>query len=327
MIFIESDCHDPYFNLAMEQYVFDRLPREEDYFMLWQNENTIVVGKYQNTAAEVNASFVREHKIRVARRLSGGGAVYHDLGNINYTFITDAQKGSRLNFEKFCRPLVRVLQSLGVPAQVSGRNDVTIEGMKCSGSSQYIREGRIMHHGTILFDSDLDVLGKALIVPEDKIVSKGVASVRSRVTNIRPFLREDMDVDAFRKVLREGMGAGSRRSSFSPDELEQIRALRDQRYARWEWNVGSSPPAELTKARRIEGCGRIELSLKLQKGTIASLAFHGDYFGNRDSEELAGILQGCRLQESALLQRLAGTDLEEYFHGIDRESFLSLLLE
>ena len=226
MIFIESDCHDPYFNLAMEQYVFDRLPREEDYFMLWPNENTIVVGKYQNTAAEVNASFVREHKIPVARRLSGGGAVYHDLGNINYTFITDAQKGSRLNFEKFCRPLVRVLQSLGVPAQVSGRNDVTIEGMKCSGSSQYIREGRIMHHGTILFDSDLDVLGKALIVPEDKIVSKGVASVRSRVT----------------KSGRTGADPGSSGSALCPlgvergffsaggaDESPQDRGLREDR--------------------------------------------------------------------------------------------------
>ena len=196
---------DPSYNLAMEQYVFDCLPRDRMYFMLWQNDNAIIVGKYQNTISEINEQAVRERGIRVVRRLSGGGAVYHDMGNLNFTFITDAGGSSALDMKLFCAPVVRTLAALGVKAEVNGRNDITIDGKKFSGNSQYLRQGRVMHHGTIMFDSDLSVVGEALRVDPTKIQTKGIRSVRSRVTNVAEHLPERVTLPEFRRILLENI--------------------------------------------------------------------------------------------------------------------------
>mgnify|MGYP000195139918 CR=1 FL=1 len=196
---------DPSYNLAMEQHVFDCLPRDRMYFMLWQNDNAIIVGKYQNTIAEINEEAVRERGIRVVRRLSGGGAVYHDMGNLNFTFITDVGESNALDLKLFCEPVVRTLATLGVKAEVNGRNDITIDGKKFSGNSQYIRQGRVMHHGTIMFDSDLSVVGEALRVDPTKIQTKGIRSVRSRVTNVAEHLPERVTLPEFRRILLENI--------------------------------------------------------------------------------------------------------------------------
>ena len=185
MRYLESGSTDPYYNLALEQVVFDGPGQDTACCMLWQNDNTIVVGKHQNTLQEVNMAYVREHNVRVARRLSGGGAVYHDLGNVNFTFIS-THEGGGMDFSTFCRPLAAALAELGVQAELCGRNYMTIDWKKFSGNSQYVKRGRVMHHGTILYDSDLSVVGQALRVPEDKFTSKGLSSVRSRGTNVRP---------------------------------------------------------------------------------------------------------------------------------------------
>ena len=196
---------DPSYNLAMEQYVFDCLPRDRMYFMLWQNDNAIIVGKYQNTIAEINEEAVRERGIRVVRRLSGGGAVYHDMGNLNFTFITDVGESNALDLKLFCEPVVRTLATLGVKAEVNGRNDITIDGKKFSGNSQYIRQRRVMHHGTIMFDSDLSVVSEALRVDPTKIQTKGIRSVRSRVTNVAEHLPEKVTLPEFRRILLENI--------------------------------------------------------------------------------------------------------------------------
>ena len=326
MYFLESFSHDPRFNLALEQYLFDRLDRRHSYFLLWQNANTIVVGKHQNTMAEINAAYVSRHQVQVVRRLSGGGAVYHDLGNVNYTFITDAS-GSGYDFSTFCGPVVEILRLLGVSAQVNGRNDITIGEQKCSGSAQYRREGRVMHHGTLLFDSDLDAVGQALAVPPDKISSKGLPSVRSRVTNVRPHLARDMDTPSFLAALRESFGRAMTPFALTERDLAQVKEIQAQVYDRWEWNYGASPPCRICKARRVEGCGRLEVHLDVDRGgTLSALAFYGDYFGDGDSAELAQRLVGIPLEENALRAALDGVDLERYFHRMDRDSFLSILL-
>ena len=201
MEYINSPRTDPCWNLALEQYVFDSMDRSKSYFMLWQNHNTIVVGKNQNTVEEINSDFVRAHDITVVRRLSGGGAVYHDLGNLNFTFITDADKMDGIDLHMFCVPIVETLRSFGVQAEISGRNDITVDGKKFSGNSQYVREGRVMHHGTIMFDSDLTTVTQALQVDRDKIQSKGIKSVASRVTNLRPYMPEGTTLDQFRQRL------------------------------------------------------------------------------------------------------------------------------
>lgn len=329
MVYLESKSYDPYYNLALEQCVFDELPRDESYFMLWQNSNAVIIGRYQNTVAEINAGFIAEHDIRVARRLSGGGAVYHDLGNVNYTFITDAGRLDTLDLHMFCMPLVDALKKLGVNAEVSGRNDVTIDGQKCSGNSQYLKDGRVMHHGTILFDSDLSMISGALNVLPDKIASKGVKSVRSRVTNIRPKLAQDVSVSEFIALLKTHMvsDADMKTLELGERELGIVARLRQERYSTWDWNYGASPQYSIHKARRVENCGRIELLYEAEKGVITAFCYQGDFFGSGDSKELIARLLGCRLEEASLMQRLEGFPLDHYIKGLTAEQLVSVILQ
>jgi len=317
---------DPAFNLAAEQYVFDSLPRDRMYLMLWQNDNAIIIGKHQNTAAEINEAFVRSHGIRVVRRLSGGGAVYHDLGNLNYTLISDAQ-GSELDLGVFCRPVIRALQKLGVDAQLNGRNDMTIGGQKFSGNAQYRKEGRVMHHGTILFDSDMSVLADALQVDEEKMKAKGVKSVRSRVTNVRPHLPADMTLPRFRSALLESILEEMPGTEYELTEkdLAAIEATRRQRYATWEWNYGRSPGCDLKLRRRFEGCGTVEVFLTLNHGSIEAISFRGDYFSAEEPAVLEALLVGCPRDAGALTQRLQNTDVGRFFHGLTTEQLIDLL--
>ena len=328
MVYLESPSTDPAFNLALEQYVFDCLPRENEYFMLWQNDNAIIVGKHQNTAAEVNAAFVKERGIQVVRRLSGGGAVYHDLGNLNFTFIVNAGDVSALDLKLFCRPVANALRRLGVPAEVNGRNDITIDGGKFSGNAQYIKGGRLMHHGTILFDSDLSVLAGALRVQVDKLVSKGIPSVRSRVTTVRPYLKGEVGLGAFKALLLDAIFEGTpmTRYDLTPADLASVEALVAQRYGNWEWNWGSSPSSSVHKRRRVEGCGSVEVFLDTDKGRITALDFRGDFFSTEDPEGLTPRLIGQPLEEGALRAALKGVDVARYFTNLSTDDFLWLLL-
>lgn len=321
---------DPAFNLAAEEYVFSTLPRDRAYVMLWQNDRAVIIGKYQNTAVEVNGAAVEAKGIRVVRRLSGGGAVYHDLGNLNFTVITDAEPGGRVDLALFCQPVVRALARFGVTAEISGRNDVTVDGKKFSGNAQYLREGRVMHHGTILFDSDLSAVQEALAVKAEKLAGKGVASVRSRVTNLKPLLPAGTTLEEFRRVLLEELAGGSEaeRCEFTEEDLAAIEALKEARYGRWEWNWGASPESTLRKAKRFEGCGTVEALVGLKRGRIRSLAFQGDFFSTREPEELAERLTGVPLRADEIRKRLddIGIPVSDYFTGLDEDGLIELLL-
>jgi len=326
---IQSPSTDPRFNLALEQYIFDQMPRNRSYLMLWRNDRTIVVGKHQDTFAEINADYVRANQIQVVRRLSGGGAVYHDLGNVNFTFIAD-HTGSDFDFSTFCRPVIWALESLGVPAELNGRNDMTIRGRKFSGNSQYVKEGRVMHHGTLLYDSDLSVVSSALAPSRDKLTSKGLPSVRSRVTNIKPYVNDpQMTVEDFWAALRERMFRcfSMRKYQLSPQELEQVEELRKRIYSQWEWNHGHSPACSIRKERRVEGCGTLQIHMDVEKGNITRLAFRGDYFVRKDSDALAEYLQGTPLEEGALRQALKDWPVEDYFVRMDLDTFVSAMLQ
>ena len=319
---------DAAWNLAAEQYVFDTLPRDRSYLLLWQNKSAVIVGKYQNTLAEINAEYVREHEIQVVRRLSGGGAVYHDLGNLNFSFIADAESMGRMNFQLFCQPVIETLHSLGVPAELSGRNDMTVDGMKFSGNSQFIRHGRVLHHGTILFDSDLEAVSHALHADAEKLQSKGVASVRSRVTNLRFYLGEQTSLAVFREtllahILRENPGEAY---VFTEADRQGIDAIRRQRYACWDWNYGLSPAGSMEKKRRIEGCGTVSAVLSTDHGRIQELNFSGDFFSTLGPEALVDKLIGVKLSEEDLREALSDTDPGLYLHGITRDKLIQLLL-
>lgn len=328
MIFYESMCTDPRWNLALEEYMFDHMDSSQNYFMLWQNRNTIVVGKNQNTVAEINNDFVREHGITVVRRLSGGGAVYHDLGNLNFTFIADADQMQQINLQIFCRPIVETLRSFGVQAELSGRNDITVDGKKFSGNSQYLKNGRVMHHGTLLFSSDLSVVGKALHVDREKMESKGIKSVQSRVTNLKDYLPEDVTMEVFKQRLLQCLAVTAPIQTMTlPDGAEaEIARLRQQRYDTWEWNYGKSPEYSTTQKRRIEGCGTVEVSLSVKNGLIEALRFCGDFFGSGELSVLANSLKGCPCRRDAVEKLLSTLELEWYIAGISPRQLAELIV-
>ncbi len=329
MVYLESHETGSDFNLALEQYVFDRMPRGESYLMLWQNRPAVIIGKYQNALEELHTGYVRKHGIQVTRRLSGGGAVYHDLGSINYTYIVDGTLDGSMDLAAFCRPLLETLQGLGIHAELTGRNDISIEGKKVSGNAQYSREGRIMHHGTILYDSDLSMLNEVLRVPADKIVSKGIKSVRSRVANIREYLECPLSVQEFWSILRERMCGGRAKKTYdwTRTDLEEVDKIRRERYGTWEWNWGNSPACTIRKERRIEGCGGIQVYLDIQNGRISDCEFYGDFFGEGPSKEFLQALEGCPLSFDGLEQALLPVDVSQCFYHLSREQLIELLLQ
>lgn len=325
--YLDLTTTDPAFNLAAEQYVFDALPRDRAYFMLWQNDNAIIVGKYQNTFAEINEAYVKEHGIRVVRRLSGGGAVYHDLGNLNFTFIADAGTLSTLNFTIFCEPVIRTLAKFGVTAEVNGRNDMTIDGRKFSGNSQYLKQGRIMHHGTILFDSDLSVVSNALQVDESKFQSKASKSVRSRVTNVAAYLPTPVSLPEFRSALLADIAqsAGGEAYVFSASDLAAIEKLRAERYGTWEWNYGFSPACTIERRARIEGCGTVEVRIGVSGGHISEMHFYGDFFSVSEPEQFSARFVGLSPDAQGYKKALQGIDVSQYIVGLTNEALMQLL--
>ena len=325
--YLDLTTTDPAFNLAAEQYVFDALPRDRAYFMLWQNDNAIIVGKYQNTFAEINEAYVKEHGIRVVRRLSGGGAVYHDLGNLNFTFIADAGTLSTLNFTIFCEPVIRTLARFGVTAEVNGRNDMTIDGRKFSGNSQYLKQGRIMHHGTILFDSDLSVVSNALQVDESKFQSKASKSVRSRVTNVAAYLPTPVSLPEFRSALLADIAqsVGGEAYDFSASDLAAIEKLRAERYGTWEWNYGFSPACTIERRARIEGCGTVEVRISVSGGLISEMRFYGDFFSVSEPEQLSARFIGLSPDAQGFEKALQGVDVSQYIVGLTNEALMQLL--
>ena len=287
------------------------------------------VGKYQNTISEINEEAVRERGIRVVRRLSGGGAVYHDMGNLNFTFITDAGGSGTLDMKLFCEPVVRTLAALGVRAEVNGRNDITIDGKKFSGNSQYLRQGRVMHHGTIMFDSDLSVVGEALRVDPTKIQTKGIRSVRSRVTNVAEHLPERVTLPEFRRILLENILRENPGEEYplTPDDLAAVEKLRTERYATWEWNYGKSPVCTMLRRRRVDGCGLIEAYITVEHGLVSAVTFKGDFFSAEEPEALAARFVGHTPDRAGYTAALDGVEAARYFAGLQADELIDILCE
>lgn len=315
---------DAYYNLAAEEYIFTSLDRDQEYLLLWQNQNAVVIGKHQNTIEEINTAYVKEHGVQVVRRLSGGGAVYHDLGNLNYSFIINAPTG-KYNFREMSQPVVDTLIRLGVNVEFSGRNDLVIDGKKISGSAQFIRRGRILHHGTLLFHSDLDQISRVLAVKEDKIGSKGVKSVRSRVTNICEYL-PGITVRAFQSQLEKTLrGRNLSIYEFSEADMAAISTLRDSKYATWEWNYGYSPEYDIKKDRRLANCG-LSIYMNVQKGIIQTITIRGDFFGDGDLEEIEQSLQNVNLSEEHVREALKAFDIDHYIHEITLDELVDIIV-
>ena len=326
MLYYESASTDPYFNLAIEEYIFEKMDRSKSYFLLWQNENTIVVGKYQNTAEEINQEYVDKHSIHVVRRLSGGGAVYHDAGNLNYTFIVDQDSNPGFDFEVFVVPVIKTLEKIYVSATFSGRNDLTIDGMKFSGNSQYAKNGRLLHHGCIMLNSNLTNVADALKVKTAKFASKNSKSVRSRVTTINANAPNPVTMEQFKRLLKESILESGRIEPviLTEQQLEEISNLRNQKYATWDWNYGSSPAYNMKREKKFD-TGVVTVYLHVERGRIKDIRFYGDFFGNGDLRDLEASMIGLALDEY-LEQVLVQLNINYYMAGITAHDLYILLM-
>ncbi|MBB6673374.1 lipoate--protein ligase [Cohnella nanjingensis] len=329
MQFIDNgNHHDPALNLALEEYTLRQLPGDQPYLLFYINRPSIIIGKNQNTAEEVNAAYVEKQGIQVVRRLSGGGAVYHDLGNLNFSFVTKDDGQSFHDFRKFTEPVVAALRELGVEAELSGRNDIQVGERKISGNAMFSTKGRMFSHGTLLFDSHMENVSSALNVNPLKFESKATKSVRSRVANIAEFLREPMTIEAFKARLLASIFAGASpvpEYKLTEDDWTAVRKLADERYRSWDWNYGLSPAFNLRQAKRL-AAGTFDVRLNVQEGKIAEAAVFGDFFGRGEVSEVTDRLKGVRYDRESIAAAVADVDLAFYFGPVEREEWLQLFI-
>ena len=322
MLLINNTNTNAYFNLAMEEYFLKNT--NEDIFLLWQNENSIIVGKNQNTLSEINYDYVKENNIKVVRRLSGGGAVFHDLGNINFTFIS-CNDNSFSDFKKFTMPIVEALKELNVHAEFSGRNDLLIDGQKFSGNAQYNYKNKVMHHGTLLFSSEINDLSNALKVKPSKFQGKSVKSVKSRVTNISSHLDKKMTVLEFKDYLMDFINKRDENSHFyelNDKDVESINKLVEEKYSTWEWNFGYSPKYSLYNELKYPG-GNLEFSLDVHDGLIKDIKFFGDFFGKEDISFIENKLRNVKHNEYSIKSALEDVDINNYFLNCNIDILIS----
>lgn len=329
MYFIDNKgITDPQINLAIEEYVLRTMDVEEDSFLLFYiNEPSIIIGKNQNTIEEIDTDFVEKNGIKVVRRLSGGGAVYHDLGNLNYSFITKDDGESFRNFKKFTQPVVEALEKIGVKAELIGRNDLLVEGRKISGNAQFATQGRMFSHGTLMFDTEIDTVVSALKVRKDKIESKGIKSIRSRVANISEFLEEPMTIEVLRLEILKSIFGGEENIKYkelTEEDWKNIHELSAERYANWNWNYGKSPKFNMQHSHRFP-VGSIDVRLQVNKGVIEDVAIFGDFFGIGEIERVQAALRGVSYHKQAIEEALVEIDVPRFLGGITTEEFVQLI--
>lgn len=325
MFIIDSPSHDAYFNIALEEYLLYKYPTE-DIFLLYINAPSIIVGKFQNTLAEINLDYVNAQQIKVVRRMSGGGAVYHDLGNLNFSFHTLLGLNDFMDFSKFTAPVIKVLNSLDVPAKLEGRNDLLVDGKKFSGNAKLAKNGKMIQHGTILFNSDMSVLGDALKMNPLKYVDKAIKSNRARVTNLIDYFPTEISTDELKELLVEEMLENNENAiiyQLTTEDLTGIADLIKEKYQTWDWNFGFSPKYNFKNAKKIPA-GFIEIHLDVEKGIIEKVKIFGDFFASNPIEELEEQLVGKKHELAEIERVLASNDLTNYFGKVTIEEILAL---
>jgi lipoate---protein ligase len=327
VLFIDNEGHyNPQINLAIEEYILRNLDPEETHLLFYINDPAIIIGKNQNTIEEINTDYIEENNIYVVRRLSGGGAVYHDRGCLCFSFITKDDGNSFHNFKKFTDPVVKVLRDMGVEAELSGRNDILVDGKKISGNAQFATRGRMFSHGTLMFNTEIEAVVKALKVKMDKIESKGIKSIRNRVTNISEYMDEKFDIETFKQRILEGLFEGGpiKRYKLTDEDWQKINEISKERYQNWDWNYGRSPAFDVQHSKRFP-VGSIDIRLNVDKGKVTHCKIYGDFFGVGDVSDIEDRLVGVKYSKADIHEALEGIDIKHYFGNISLDDFLELI--
>ncbi len=312
---------DPAYNLALEEYLFKNT--SDNWFFVWQNDNAVIIGKNQVALREIDSKLASQHETKVVRRMTGGGAVYHDMGNVNFSYIVNTID-KHISFERYTEAIIAYLGTLGVEAEFGGRNDILVDGKKISGNAQHIFAGRVLHHGTLLFDANLAYAGQVLTPDSLKLQSKGVASVKSRIANIREYLEKDIDTPEFIKGLVDYIAETTRGERVEPNDEQKKEAtrLRLSRYSTWEWNFGASPQYDISETKRFS-FGSVTITLDVKDGYINDIVITGDFFGSKDISELCERLRNVPHKESAVLSHSG--DIDDFINGMVQNDFIEML--
>ena len=324
MYLIKNSNTDPAFNIALEEYFLSEF--DDEFFCFWRNRPSVIIGRNQDALAEVNMSFLKENNIALVRRATGGGAVFHDLGNVNFSYITPCEKSDFFNFEKFSAPVISALNALGLQVEATGRNDLTINGHKISGNAQRLHRGRILHHGTLLFNSDFSYMQGALNADPRKLKGKGIASVKSRVTNIYAHLSAAMSTTEFIRHLEDHI------ISFFPDikeyilkdnDIASIEKIADEKYRNDKWTLVHMGKYSF-KNSAIFPFGIVYIGFDVEDGKISAITVTGDFFGSRDIEELCATIKGTPHTPDALENCMKNVSIGDYISGADTKSIIDL---
>ena len=325
MRYLKNPSTNPYYNMAFDEYCLESLPIDEPVFYLWQNKPAVIVGYNQEVNTEVNLDYLKEKGIDLVRRVTGGGAVYHDLENLNYTIVGRSEDLER-DYPEYAALMMKALQALGVPATLSGRNDILVDGKKVSGFAKRVCKNRLMVHGTLMYNVDVDVLTHVLNPSTTKLQSKGIASVRSRVTNLCNYLPELSDIQAFKNRLEEILSNNYSDAEYklSETDLAHIQQLTDEKFATWEWNYGRSPKATLVHSARL-ACGTVEIHLTLAENRIASCRFGGDFLGNLPASDIEKALTGIPYEVNEIRKCLSKLEISRYFDRVSADNLLEMM--